>query len=55
MEGGGYECDFVHELADELICVLCHLALRDPVQVANCGHRFCKSCFNQLKEHSDKK
>ena len=55
MEGGGYECDFVHEVADELICGLCHLALRDPVQVANCGHRFCKSCFSQLKEHSDKK
>ena len=28
-----------------LQCPLCELVLRDPVQVINCGHRFCKGCL----------
>ena len=51
--GGGYECDFVNEVPEDLVCVVCQLALKDPLQIADCGHRLCKTCFNQLKDHAE--
>lgn len=50
---GGYECDFVNEVPEDLICVVCQLPLKDPLQIADCGHRLCKTCFNQLKDHAE--
>ncbi|XP_031550171.1 TNF receptor-associated factor 6-B-like [Actinia tenebrosa] len=41
----GYDFDFVDKLADDCICKICHLALRQPVQTRCCGHRFCKDCL----------
>ena len=29
---------------DSLTCALCYLLLRDPHQVIQCGHRFCRGC-----------
>merc|ERR1712168_154196 len=48
----GYDVCFVGEVADELRCVICHLVLREPVQVMTCGHRFCAPCFQRMKIHS---
>ena len=49
----GYNFEFVGDVPDELICVVCHLVLKEPVQLVQCGHRFCKSCFNQMKTYAD--
>lgn len=29
----GYDFDFVDDVSDELICVVCHLVLKEPVQL----------------------
>ena len=31
----------------QFYCVSCHLLLKDPVQ-SSCGHRFCKSCADEI-------
>ena len=49
----GYNFDFVSDFSDELICVACHLVLKELVQLVKCGHRLCKSCFNQMKTYAD--
>ena len=43
----GYDEDFVNPVEDEVLCLICHLPLKEPVQT-RCGHRFCKEC---LEEH----
>ena len=48
---GGHNYDFVNDVPEELVCVLCHLALKEAIQMVDCGHRLCKQCFNQLKEY----
>ena len=53
MAEGGYECDFVNEVPEDFTCVLCLLALKNPVQMADCGHRLCKTCFYQLKDNAE--
>ena len=52
---GGYECDFVSEVPEDFLCVICQLALKNPVQMADCGHRLCKTCFNQLKHNAERR
>ena len=51
-QGGGYDCDFINEVPEDLICSVCHFALKEPVQLEVCGHGMCRSCFNQLKDHA---
>ena len=43
----GYDEDFVNAVEDEVLCLICHLHLKEPV-LTRCGHRFCKEC---LEEH----
>ena len=31
-----------------LNCSMCGLLLREPCQVITCGHRYCRSCIDQL-------
>ena len=50
-----HDVDFVDELPAESICGICHLTLKDPMQNADCGHRFCAVCFEDFKEYSRKK
>ena len=47
-----HDIEFVEELPDHFKCTICTCLLKDPIQLANCGHRFCSSCFEDLKEHS---
>ena len=49
---GGYDAEFVTAPPDDLVCIMCHLALREPVQIARCGHRFCSVCFEKFKDFS---
>jgi len=48
----GYDFEFVTNLPEDLTCVVCHFALKNPVQLEDCGHRFCKKCFDQMKQHA---
>ena len=41
------------DVADYLKCMVCHLVVREPVLLVECGHRFCKMCFENVKQHAD--
>ena len=49
----GYDVEFVDEVPDLYKCIVCHLVLRDPVMLIQCGHRFCLGCFQSLKKHAE--
>ncbi|XP_078350403.1 TNF receptor-associated factor 6-like isoform X1 [Oculina patagonica] len=42
----GYDEAFVNPLDDDFTCLICHLAIREPV-LTRCGHRFCRQCLEQ--------
>ena len=46
-DSGGYEHDFVGEVSDKYICVICDKVLRDPRLTACCGQHFCDSCLTR--------
>jgi hypothetical protein len=46
----GYEVTFVSGTPDYLQCPLCHLVMREPLLIVNCGHKFCGPCFRRLRE-----
>jgi len=48
----GYDVSFVDDVWDELKCTVCHLVLRNPVQIMSCGHRYCNPCFDRMKNHA---
>ena len=52
---GGYNFDFVEEVPEDFICCVCHLTLKEPVQIESCGHRLCKECFNQMKDQIERR
>jgi len=49
---GGYDFEFIEDIPDDLTCTLCHYALKNPVQIEDCGHTFCEDCFNRTKDHA---
>ena len=49
---GGYDLDFVDEVLEEFSCCVCHLTLKKPVEIENCGHRLCELCFSQMKHQA---
>jgi len=50
---GGYDYEFIEVLPDDLTCTLCHFAYKEPVQIEDCGHTFCKECFHRMKDHNE--
>jgi len=52
-QAGGYDYQFVEALSEDFTCVFCHLALKNPLQVEDCGHIFCKGCFDQMKQNAE--
>merc|ERR1711962_550460 len=48
----GYDATFVEKPQEIYICTVCHLVLRNPVMIMQCGHRYCGPCFERLKTHS---
>lgn len=52
---GGYDLDFVDEVPEEFTCCVCHLTLKEPVQIEDCGHRLCKTCFSELKDQAERR
>jgi len=49
MARGGYDNMFTTEVPDRLVCKICHLPSRDPHLSVCCGHIFCKSCVDGVK------
>ena len=47
---GGFEYQFVSSPPDIVVCKICHLPTRDPHLTICCGHVFCKSCLDGMKE-----
>ena len=45
---GGYEYEFVDNVADNQKCPVCLLPMRDAVQTSECGHRFCEDCLHGI-------
>lgn len=52
---GGYDLDFVDVVPEDFICFVCHLALKEPVQIEKCGHRLCEVCFSRMKDQAEKR
>ena len=47
-ELGGYDYEFTSNVPDYWECLVCHLTLKDPVQIEKCGHRLCNICMESL-------
>ncbi|XP_078350442.1 TNF receptor-associated factor 4-like [Oculina patagonica] len=47
-ELGGYDYDFTSRVPEDLECLVCHLTMKDPVQIVGCGHRLCNICMESL-------
>ena len=47
-ELGGYDYEFTSNVPDYWECLVCHLTLKDPVQIEKCGHRLCSICMECL-------
>ena len=49
---GGYDSEFVCEVADRFICQICAKVLREPHLAVCCGKHFCESCLIRwFKQH----
>merc|ERR1711962_139425 len=46
------EANFMYDVADIYKCIVCHLALKEPVLIIECGHRLCKLCFENLCKYA---
>uniref|UniRef100_A0A8D0GP38 TNF receptor associated factor 4 n=1 Tax=Sphenodon punctatus TaxID=8508 RepID=A0A8D0GP38_SPHPU len=44
----GYDYKFLEKPKRRLLCPLCGKAMREPVQVSTCGHRFCDTCLQEF-------
>uniref|UniRef100_A0A1X7TYC5 RING-type domain-containing protein n=1 Tax=Amphimedon queenslandica TaxID=400682 RepID=A0A1X7TYC5_AMPQE len=50
---GGYDCDFLEEPPDDLICPICLLPPRKPHLISCCGRKLCHFCVNRVKQAGD--
>lgn len=44
----GYGLKFVDKVRKRHQCPLCHLPIKDPVQITTCKHRFCDDCLQDF-------
>ena len=42
----GFDEEFVYEVEDDFLCLICQLALKEPVPT-RCGHRFSNACLDE--------
>ena len=42
----GYDVESVDILNQNFNCQICMFIIRDPVQLSECGHGFCKLCMD---------
>ena len=50
---GGYQCKFIDELPDDLLCKSCRHVARQPHLISCCGEQFCHTCITPILQ--DKK
>ena len=48
LELGGYDYEFTSKVREDWECLVCHLPLKDPMQIVGCGHRLCNICLESL-------
>ena len=49
---GGYDYMFLEEPPSDVVCPICRLVAREPLQVSCCGKIYCKSCYTELESQS---
>ena len=49
-DSGGYDYQFVETPLDIFLCKICHLPSKEPHLSVCCGHTFCKSCLDGMKQ-----
>ena len=49
---GGYDGDLFIENVEQFLCAICSGVCREPQQISNCGHIFCKPCIGYIISHS---
>lgn len=49
----GFDAKFASSVPEYYKCPLCFFVLREPIQVMQCGHRFCRPCFKRVVQHSE--
>lgn len=55
-DSGGYDFDLVNSsdvTGGELKCTICTLLLKDPIELSNCSHSFCKGCWLKLQKFKE--
>ena len=50
VDRGGYDYQFFDKPSDMLLCKICHLPSKEPHLSVCCGHTFCKSCLDGIKQ-----
>lgn len=48
----GFDYKFLEKPKRRFQCPLCSKAMREPVQVSTCGHRFCDTCLQEFLRYS---
>ena len=46
----GYQCQFVSEVSDDLLCGACQRVAREPHITDCCGGHCCRACIDRIKE-----
>ena len=46
---GGYECDFVEDPPEYLVCSICICPFKEPHLVSCCGKKFCGTCIKRVE------
>uniref|UniRef100_A0A7M5VA19 Uncharacterized protein n=1 Tax=Clytia hemisphaerica TaxID=252671 RepID=A0A7M5VA19_9CNID len=50
---GGYDVELANGEENSVICPICLHVLREPMQAVDCGHRFCRTCVDQLVRNAN--
>ncbi|CAF3926621.1 unnamed protein product [Rotaria sordida] len=50
----GFDAKNKRSLEEKYTCPICLLIIRDPVQLIDCGHRFCQTCTNTEQDTTTK-
>uniref|UniRef100_I3K617 TNF receptor-associated factor n=2 Tax=Oreochromis TaxID=8139 RepID=I3K617_ORENI len=48
----GFDYKFLEKPKRRFQCPLCSKAMREPVQVSTCGHRFCDTCLQEFLRYA---
>ena len=50
---GGYDCNFIEDPPDELVCQICTLVALHPYQSTCCGRIYCKRCVEDYRRKQE--